>query len=265
MNEVARACLWLALCLLGWACAHRPPDGFRQGRLHVVQKGETASGIARAYGVSLRTLVLVNGLEDPSALYVGQALRIPRLAKKEGPGLQKALAPPHHRTPSAPTTPALPRETTHSEGAAPAARRLAADCRGHEGAGGVRTVSRAGFRWPVDGIVVSRFGRREGLRHEGLDIAAPAGTPVLASARGKVVYVGEQSGYGRLVIVQHPGARLSIYAHNLKNCVAEGQTVDQGGVLALVGQSGQATSPLVHFEVRIHGKPVDPRPLLPLD
>ena len=96
-----------------------------------------------------------------------------------------------------------------------------------------------------------------------LHIAAPAGTPVWASAEGEVLYSGHQDGYGRIVIIQHEGQRVTIYAHNRENCVADGDRVGRGDPVALVGRSGGATSPYVHFEVREGAKTVNPRRFLP--
>lgn len=113
--------------------------------------------------------------------------------------------------------------------------------------------------WPVDGVVVSGFGKREGAPHDGIDVAAPVGTPIWAARDGVVLYSGEQPGYGLLVIVRHEGEVVTIYAHNARNCVADGAKVAQGDVIGVVGESGDATSPAVHFEVRISNKTSNPR------
>jgi murein DD-endopeptidase MepM/ murein hydrolase activator NlpD len=117
--------------------------------------------------------------------------------------------------------------------------------------------SKSGWIWPVDGVVVFKYG--EG----GIDIAAPHGTPIWAARKGRVVVSGERDGYGKLVILAHDGDRVSIYAHNARNCVAEGTEVEAGDVVGLVGDSGGSASPKVHFEVRNGKKAVNPRGLLP--
>lgn len=119
------------------------------------------------------------------------------------------------------------------------------------------------FIWPVDGVVISGFGKREGAPHDGIDIAAPIGTAIYASRAGEVLYSGERPGYGHMVIVGHDAPWVTIYAHNEKNCVEVGNKVEQGQAVALVGKSGGATSPAVHFEVRNEQKPVNPRAHLP--
>lgn len=121
-----------------------------------------------------------------------------------------------------------------------------------------------GFLSPVSGEISSEFGWRRdpftGQRawHNGLDIAAPEGTPVRAARDGTVVFSGRERGYGNLVIVEHAGGVRTYYGHNKSNAVAEGQTVAAGQVLAQVGQTGRATGPHLHFEVRVEGKSVDP-------
>jgi murein DD-endopeptidase MepM/ murein hydrolase activator NlpD len=121
----------------------------------------------------------------------------------------------------------------------------------------------ADFIWPVDGVVISGFGKREGAPHDGIDIGAPIGTAIYASRAGVVLYSGERPGYGQMVIIGHDAERVTIYAHNEKNCVEVGARVEQGEPVALVGKTGGATSPAVHFEVRVEQKPVNPRAHLP--
>jgi murein DD-endopeptidase MepM/ murein hydrolase activator NlpD len=124
--------------------------------------------------------------------------------------------------------------------------------------GGGSAPSSSGFVWPVQGPVVSPFGMRWGRLHAGIDIAAPAGTPVVASASGRVAYAGSMSGYGLLVIVQHAGGIATAYAHNSAVAVSVGQTVGQGQQIASVGCTGHCYGDHVHFEVRVNGSPVDP-------
>ncbi len=123
--------------------------------------------------------------------------------------------------------------------------------------------------WPVGyGRVVSAFGPRNSSFHDGLDIASDEGLPVRASHSGKVVYAGSKlSGYGNLVILRHPSGLLTVYAHNRKILVEVGDNIHRGMTIALLGQTGHASGPHVHFEVRIKDKlgryvAVDPAPLL---
>jgi murein DD-endopeptidase MepM/ murein hydrolase activator NlpD len=118
--------------------------------------------------------------------------------------------------------------------------------------------SSSGFVWPVGGTVVSPYGQRWGRLHAGIDIAAPAGAPVVASASGQVVYAGSMSGYGLLVVIQHAGGIATAYAHNSSISVSVGQSVGQGQTIAAVGCTGHCFGDHVHFEVRVGGSPVDP-------
>jgi murein DD-endopeptidase MepM/ murein hydrolase activator NlpD len=112
--------------------------------------------------------------------------------------------------------------------------------------------------WPVSGTVVSPFGMRWGRLHAGIDIAAPAGAPVVASASGNVTYAGWMSGYGLIVVIQHAGSTATAYAHNSSLAVSPGQRVSQGQRIASVGCTGHCFGNHVHFEVRVNGTPVDP-------
>jgi murein DD-endopeptidase MepM/ murein hydrolase activator NlpD len=115
-----------------------------------------------------------------------------------------------------------------------------------------------GFIWPVRGSVVSPFGQRWGRLHAGLDISAPAGTPIVASAAGRVAFAGAMSGYGLIVVIQHAGNIATAYAHNSRIGVSVGQSVGQGQTIAAVGCTGSCSGDHVHFELRVGGTPVDP-------
>jgi murein DD-endopeptidase MepM/ murein hydrolase activator NlpD len=119
--------------------------------------------------------------------------------------------------------------------------------------------------WPVDGQLGSYFGERsdpfsgEGAFHTGVDIRAPSGTPVHAAADGVVLRASFVGGYGRLVVIDHGNGLQTYYAHLSRFAVVPGQEVRQGEVVGLVGSSGRATAPHLHYEVREHGNPENPR------
>jgi murein DD-endopeptidase MepM/ murein hydrolase activator NlpD len=119
--------------------------------------------------------------------------------------------------------------------------------------------------WPLHAPRVSSpFGTREGRPHEGIDLAAPTGTPVHAAGDGFVLYAGDGvSGYGHMVVLQHAGDLLTVYAHNSVVVVKMGDRVRRGQEIARVGQSGRATAPHLHFEVRRGEVPRDPLAHLP--
>jgi murein DD-endopeptidase MepM/ murein hydrolase activator NlpD len=118
--------------------------------------------------------------------------------------------------------------------------------------------SAAGFIWPVHGVLTSGFGWRWGRMHEGIDLAVPNGTPVVAAAAGTVIVAGWMGGYGNLVVVDHGGGVATAYGHNTSVTVGVGQQVAQGQLIAYSGSTGHSTGPHVHFEVRINGGAVDP-------
>jgi murein DD-endopeptidase MepM/ murein hydrolase activator NlpD len=114
--------------------------------------------------------------------------------------------------------------------------------------------------WPVDGPVVSGFGPRWGSMHEGIDVAAPAGTPIRAADSGSVVLVQSESGsggYGNFTCLDHGGGLQTCYAHQSSFAVTSG-SVSQGDVIGYVGCTGHCYGDHLHFEVRIGGAPTDP-------
>jgi murein DD-endopeptidase MepM/ murein hydrolase activator NlpD len=98
--------------------------------------------------------------------------------------------------------------------------------------------------------------------HAGLDFKAPTGAPIFAAARGKVAFVGRRPGYGNCVDIDHGNGLRTRYAHMSAFRTQAGQTVRSGQVIGAVGSTGRSTGPHLHFEVRLHGKPVNPRPFL---
>jgi murein DD-endopeptidase MepM/ murein hydrolase activator NlpD len=118
--------------------------------------------------------------------------------------------------------------------------------------------------WPIDGRLMSSFGRRsdpfsgEGAWHTGVDITAPAGTPVKAAADGVVTKAEWSNGYGKLVVISHGNGMQSCYGHLSKFDVIAGQEIRQGEIIGRVGSTGRVTAPHLHYEVRVGGAPVNP-------
>jgi murein DD-endopeptidase MepM/ murein hydrolase activator NlpD len=120
------------------------------------------------------------------------------------------------------------------------------------------------FVWPVDGKIVSKFGpAKDNLRNDGINIAAPVGAPVKASAGGVVAYAGnELRGFGNMVLLRHEDGWVTAYAHNSSLLVQKGDKVAQGQTIARVGSSGNVDTPQLHFELRRGTKAVDPLKVL---
>ncbi|MBV9861153.1 MAG: M23 family metallopeptidase [Alphaproteobacteria bacterium] len=184
-------------------------------------------------------------------------------APVEAVPLQPKLAPadPGPQTPPAAGEPAI--ESRPSSGAASDAAPPRRD-----GESRAEPVPHGGvLLWPVRGHVLASYGTESnGSRNDGINIAAPRGSPVRAVEAGTVAYAGnELRGYGNLVLLKHPDGLISAYAHCDEMLVKRGDKVVRGQVIARVGSSGSVSEPQLHFEIRRGNHPLDPREfLLPL-
>ncbi|URW76380.1 peptidoglycan DD-metalloendopeptidase family protein [Sphingomonas donggukensis] len=232
------------------------------GRYHLVRSGETGIAIARAYGVDWGRIVTANALTDPFILRVGQRVVIPGDATRPPTAAERAAA---FRldiddiiTGSQPTIAENQRPVRPSPTPArpiPSVAQIATP-RGAPGR----------FLWPVaSGPIVRRFGPGgSGERNNGIKIAVPIGTPILAATDGVVAYAGsEVAAFGGLVMLSHGGGLTTVYGHASQLLVTRGQAVKRGQTIALSGNSGFADRPEVHFEIRQGRTPVDPLPRLP--
>jgi lipoprotein NlpD len=213
-------------------CAPRliaPAGAPGAGVYHVVRPGETLYRIGRAYDVSHQELARVNKLRDADQIRAGQKIFIPRAAR---PAPGEAITP-------------AGTEAT-----------LAHHSRGGLNAG-------QNFIWPISGTINSHFGPRGANFHDGIDIAATAGSPIHAIDDGEVIYSDRLRGYGNMIIIRHAEGFLSVYAHNDKNLAHEGQQVRRGDMIARVGSTGRVTGPHLHFEIRRHNKAEDPLLYMP--
>lgn len=199
-----------------------------------VQSGDTLTQIARKQGASVSDLVRWNQLSNANAIEVGQVLRVDPPA-----GQARASAPSKAKSRS---------QASSKPAASSTARRRTAP------PGAISLV------WPAQGKVTRGY---DGSGSNGIVISNASGTPVVAAAPGTVAYSGSGlRGYGHLVIVKHNASFLSIYAHNSKLLVKEGQRVSQGQKIAEMGNSGSKQVGL-YFELRYDGQAVDPAGSLP--
>jgi murein DD-endopeptidase MepM/ murein hydrolase activator NlpD len=178
-----------------------------------------------------------NGIVDPRQVSVGTELFVPG-ATRVVDLAENGGAPPANGRPAGGRPPAGEAE----EVPAPGKARLA---------------------WPLKGVLYGRYGVRSGRRHDGIDLSAPEGTRVGAAAPGAVIYAGEQSGYGSIIILRHDGGLVTLYAHCSALLVEEGASVKAGQPIARVGQTGRSSGPHLHFEVREGTRPRNPLLFLP--
>ncbi len=261
-----------------------PPDA----RVHAVRPGDTLSGIARRFRVDMRALAALNGLSPPYLLRAGRTLRLPGPDRAAAAGARRAAPAPSPASPAAAPPPPRPRARPAPPGttAAPPARRAALPPAGRppeeaaeppppveEVAGPPISAEQAAepppraagrFLWPARGRTVSAFGPGPGgSRNDGLNIAAPQGTAVLAAGNGVVVHAGAgPPGFGRVLAIRHAGGWTTVYAHLDRLLARRGDVVSRGQAVATVGDSGGAARPQLHFETRRDGRPVDPLTVL---
>jgi murein DD-endopeptidase MepM/ murein hydrolase activator NlpD len=125
-------------------------------------------------------------------------------------------------------------------------------------------TGKGAFVWPVQGKVIGAFGSsKDGMKNDGINIAAPNGAPVVAAADGTIAYAGnELRGFGNMILIRHDGGYVTAYAHNASLLVKKGDKVKRGQTIARVGQTGAVFGPQLHFEIRKGTQPVDPMSFL---
>ena len=235
-------------------------------RVHRVAAGDTVYGISRRYDVDMAALMRQNQIVPPFRITVGQFLILPG-GDAGGTAVATAALPPPVSAPvaaspgSAQTAARIilprPRPGTIAAPPPPSLPRSAKIPKAPPLAGGK-------FLWPVRGKLISGYGPKGGgLHNDGINIAAPRGTEVLAAENGVVAYAGnELRGFGQLLLIKHDGGWVTAYAHNERLLVGRGQQVKRGQPVALVGSSGNVSAPQLHFEVRKGTRAVDPAEVL---
>jgi murein DD-endopeptidase MepM/ murein hydrolase activator NlpD len=231
------------------------------GRYHLVAAGETGIAIAAAYAVPWRAIVEANGLSEPYTLRRGQRLLLPEAAPTRAASLEQRAAAFRIDIDDVLTggQPAVA-DTTPKIAAKASARPLPANVPITEPA-----RFAGSFVWPVKGAILSRFGPGEsGAKNNGIDISVAEGTPFRAAADGVVAYAGDKVAvFGGLVLINHGGGWVSAYGHAARVDVVRGQKVKQGQVIGLTGDTGYASKPKLHFELRKDRLPVNPLGQLP--
>jgi murein DD-endopeptidase MepM/ murein hydrolase activator NlpD len=222
--------------------------------IHTVAPGENLLAISRHYGVSLSTLARANKIQPYAPLSIGERLTVPGV-RREAAIHEPA---PHVAAPRT-TQPVEPIHTQSARIATPEPVATESVPKTAEAAGALPS-----FRWPVKGRVIAAFGAKTaGAQNDGINLAVPEGTPIKAADDGVVAYAGnELKGYGNLVLVRHANGYVSAYANASELMVKRGDTVKRGQVIAHAGQTGNVTSPQLHFEIRKGSTPVDPMQFL---
>jgi lipoprotein NlpD len=204
--------------------------------VYVVQEGDTLYKIAWRYNLDYRDIAAWNDLGRGDLIYAGQKIHLAAPDGWSGRSAKTNTRPPNTADSRSAGRPKTPARTNSPPPSA--------------------------WRWPAAGELVGRFGSGSGGSN-GIDISGRIGQPVVAAAGGHVVYSGSGLiGYGQLIIVKHNDTYLSAYGHNRELRVTEGERVSAGQTIALMGQ-GPGRQPVLHFEIRRNGKPVDPLRYLP--
>ncbi|MCE5201947.1 MAG: peptidoglycan DD-metalloendopeptidase family protein [Synergistaceae bacterium] len=244
---------------------------------YVVKNGDTLWSISNRFNLDLDTIIGSNKLKDINSLKLGTTLRIPnqdgifvRVSRND------SVAKLADRYGSSKEAVLVANSIVGDAGLIigqeiflPGAKIVAvAESGGKKIAryATSRITSSASrrFRWPVIGNISSSFGWRRNpfgrrrLFHSGLDIRAPRGRGIMAACDGRVVYAGWMSGYGKAVVISHPGGLTTLYGHCSSLVVGSGAFVRAGQTIARVGSTGRSTGNHLHFEVRRNGSPVNP-------
>jgi lipoprotein NlpD len=228
--RVVRAAVTLSLCLALAACYTQERQADTR-QYYTVREGDTLYSIAFRHSLDYHDLARWNHIDNPALIYPGRRLQ---------------LFPPGSASNQARTSAAASRTTAAPKPATPP-----------KPAG-----PPIGWSWPASGDVVARFGDPSSIG-KGIDIGGRVGDEVRAAAAGRVVYTGSGLiGYGKLVIIKHNDSYLSAYGHNDALFVEQGAEVKAGQRVATMGE-GPGKRPLLHFEIRVDGKPVDPLLYLP--
>lgn len=239
------------------------------GVRYVMQPGDTLSGVGRRFGTTVQALVLLNGLGADGRTDAGQALLLPDAAVDGGPDpyatgpSPRGVAVPDAAAPPPPPPPAPPVSRPAPAPSPRPAPPVASPPPAPAPAGSVA------LNWPVRGDILRRFGAvAVGERNNGINIGAPQGAEVRASAAGRVGYVGDDlAGQGLTVLIVHPDGWRTVYSHLGSENVSDSQTIAAGQVIGTVGTTAGDGRPSIHFEIwRLRGsepQAVDPLTVLP--
>ena len=222
----------------------------------VVARGDTLYSISRKYSIPINDLAVMNKLTPPFELSVGQKLRVPNLAEASVARNSKTVTANVVKTEVKGVV--AEKQTTTTTVAAQPVKKISSDPTKKLPTISARSSSK--FAWPVRGKILSAYGAKSnGLFNDGINISATRGTAVKAAENGVVAYAGnEVKGMGNLVIIQHDGGWMTVYAHMDSMNVRRGHKVSVGQKIGTVGETGKVDSPQLHFEIRKGTKAYNP-------
>ncbi|MCL2469929.1 MAG: M23 family metallopeptidase [Alphaproteobacteria bacterium] len=280
-------CGGLAYALVACTMMEPPPynlplsEDLLAGRSYTVGDNENIYAISQNHGVKMRDIIVLNNLQPPFALQKGQVITLPAKAGEARARRTKAGAPinlldrevaasPSYNTrPSeAPLRHAAVTAVPLSDSPVSAAPESEAPSLSAPPVQTAPTTKSAAqtknglpvFGWPVRGTIISVYGpKAKGLDNDGINIAAPKGSPVRAARDGVVVYAGsDMKGFGNLVLLRHEQGWVTAYAHLERIVVKKDDEIAKGSSIGTVGTTGGVSTPQLHFEIRRNGVPVDP-------
>ncbi len=243
LRKLFHATVFIVLC----GCASSQPYHAKGPGWYIVKPTDTLYSISWRYGLDYNDLARWNGLNDDFLIYPGQQLILIEPDKATDQQVATETGDNKKKQPQT--------KKTAVATPFPNPKIIASDIT-------YDNNKELEWRWPTEGRVKSLFSLKD-LDRRGIDIAGKIGQPVYAVAAGKVVYSGTGlTGYGNLIIIKHNDTFLSAYAYNRNRLVSEGTQVKQGGLIAEMGQNKEK-DPVLHFQIRKKGKPVDPLIYLP--
>jgi murein DD-endopeptidase MepM/ murein hydrolase activator NlpD len=225
-------------------------------RIHTVKSGETLWDIAHKHDLNIDSLIGANNISNMNSIKPGQefkVLPIKGIIYRVSPGESLGSIASKFK---------LKTETIMKDNNIDKASNLKIDqeliLRGAKPEFSYQDRLDQKFMYPINTRITSYYGPRWGRIHEGLDFAAPMGSPIKAVSSGRVVYSGWANGYGYVVIIEHQKGLRTLYAHNSKLLVRVGESVGRGEVISRSGNTGNSTGPHLHFEVQVNGRPENP-------
>ncbi len=206
-----------------------------------VRAGDSLYAVSRIFGVSTSEIAQLNSLKSPYTIHEGDVLKLPSLTAANQPS---------------PSSPSAVRSASVQAPHKKPVQRAKISAKTPK-----RASSSGKFMQPVEGRVISSYGpKKGGMHNDGINIAAPKGSPVKAAENGVVVYAGnELKGSGNLVLIRHENRWMTAYAHMDKTLIKRGQIIKRGQQIGTVGSTGSVDSPQLHFEVRRGTEAINPK------